>query len=846
MENQPTGINCCAISSALSFHEQPDIEALFDFSSDVICTIDRDGRFVQVSAASKMVWGYTPEELKGTCYMDLVVEHDRERTQQAANSLMNGVNLKNFLNHYKCKDGSIKPIIWSAKWTSRSEVMYCIAKDRTETDSIFKASQKKLETIVESIGDGFFALNRNWTVIYWNNKAEQATHIKRENVLGKSFWDLYPKGKMLKFYSEFQRAILENVPVNFEEFSPTHKIWMQVYAYPSEEGLSVFIRDCTERKRHEQERRLFTEKIKQVNENLQNVLESMSDGFYTVDPSWNITFATDKVATMLGLNKQEYIGKNLWQSFPEAASSKFYSEYHRAFAENTLVSFEEFLSTFNMWFEVNAYPNKNGLSVYVKDVTHRKRQEKRLEFIAKATSEVIWERSFDSEYAFINGERFKQLFGYDVPSNTLPFSSWLEKVHPEDLPAAQENCKYTLDHGFDFFWREYRFRKIDGSWAYVKERVYIVRDYQNKPVAMIGAMEDVTSERLTDKALAESEKSYRQLFNNAPLPNVIYDTETLRILDVNSTAIEHYGYSREEFLSMTALDIRPKEEYPKLFSVLSNLELNKRKDAGTFVHLKKSGEKILVEVTLTTINYKGRKANLATIKNVTEKSKLREELIRERINQQKNITKVAIETQENERSEISKELHDNVNQLLATAKLYVENIKYHPEQSRLFVDKGTSLLNKSIDEIRRLSSALVTPTIRDVGFKDTLLEMVGSYQELKIFAINYAFDFDDKGIDNGIKLSIYRILQEQFNNTVKYAKATAVQVEIKQNKNTLQLIYQDNGIGFNPSKVKKGLGLRNIKNRTDAYRGKVQLKSSVGNGCRMKITFPMDTANSTI
>ena len=1080
--------------------EPASVQELLDFSPDVICTCDKEGRFIQVSAASQAVWGYDPVELKGEHFMNFVREDDHARTLEAAQQVMNGQPSSSFENHFRCKDGSHKLITWSAKWSPEQQVVYCIARDGSEKEAterraaaieerLYRAyklaaigwwelqvdtnqitiseelygiygltpadtprftnedyislvhpedlaqvlqhaslvwnsnyhqydhriikptgevihvihyvqterdgegrvvkihgttkdisqrksyelalrqSQQRLEDIVESLGDGFFALDRQWRVTYWNEKAADMTGRKRTDVMGTDFWELYPKAKSLKFFGEFHRAAGENTPVCFEEYSTSLQAWMEVSAYPSPDGLSVFIRDISPRRQQEAERRQLDEQLRQAQESLQQVLENMSDGFFTVDREWTILFANDKIASILGLRKEDYVGKNLWQSFPEAVHSRFYSEYHRAFADNTFVSFEECLPGFDLWFEANAYPTQDKLSVYLKDITDRKRQqqalqisnerfhfvsmatsdivwdwnitsgelyinqsftrvfgyeldgtvsprqlwrdnvypddcerilasqaaaiqnpsillwedsyrffkkcgeiayvtdraviirngegravrmvgavqditerhrqEKRLEFMAKATSEVIWERAIDGEVVEVNGEKLQQMSGYDIGGNYTTRAFWRDKTHPDDLPRLRSNREYALLHDFEFYVQEYRFRKADGTWLYVKDRIHVIKNDAGKVVRLIGAIEDITTERLTEKAIVESEISYRQLFNNAPLPCMIFDAESFQFLDVNSSTLEHYGYTREEFLHMSLLDIRPVEELPKSFQAISRLGLHNKVSLGVITHIIKGGKRILVEATVSRINYKGRNAFLATVHDVTEKLRLQSELTREKINHQKDITKAIIETQEKERSEIGKELHDNVNQMLTTAKLYVENMTYYPEQGAQFAARSVGILQDSINEIRRLSRALVTPTIRDVGFKDTLGELVASYLELHLFKVHTSFHFDEAAVPKGVKLTIYRILQEAFNNTVKYAQASHVQVVIRSSAHTLKLVYIDDGIGFDPATVKRGIGLQNIQNRTDAYRGQVQVSSTPGAGCTLKILFPL-------
>lgn len=129
------------------------------------------------------------------------------------------------------------------------------------------------------------------------------------------------------------------------------------------------------------------------------------------------------------------------------------------------------------------------------------------------------------------------------------------------------------------------------------------------------------------KRLRESEDEYRRLFNNNPNPMWIYDLETLSFLLVNDSAVRHYGYSREEFLSMTIKDIRPPEDVPALLENVSRVTEGLDK-AGVWRHRKKDGRVILVEVTSHTINFRGRRGRVVLAHDVTDRVKAEEELIR--------------------------------------------------------------------------------------------------------------------------------------------------------------------------------------------------------------------------
>jgi PAS domain S-box-containing protein len=431
------------------------------------------------------------------------------------------------------------------------------------------------------------------------------------------------------------------------------------------------------------------------------------------------------------------------------------------------------------------------------------------------------------------------IFGYKLKSSSLPLSFWLDKVPKEDLKAGFSNREYAIVHNFNFYLTEFRLRKADGNQAYVRNRVFITRNQEGQPISLIGAMEDITMKKLSEKALMESMESYHRLFNSSPLASVILDPGSLKIFDYNSALLEQYGFDREDLAKMTVLDLHPPEYRQKVIDSVQILKTNDRNDLGLLEHVKKNGQRILVEVSASRICYRNKDAVLATANDVTEKVRLQKQVVREKVNYQKGITKATLEAQEKERTEIATELHDNINQVLAAAKLNIENIVHCPEHSRHFVHKGSGLLQTAIDEIRRLSSTLTAPTLRGLTFYDALIELLEPYKDLGLFTMDYSFDFDEAILEEGLYLSAYRILQEQLNNTIKYAKASLVSITLKTTKTSFELEFKDNGIGFDPFTVKKGLGLNNIKNRVDAYNGKLSLFTSKGKGYCARISFPI-------
>ncbi|HYK57406.1 MAG TPA: PAS domain S-box protein, partial [Flavisolibacter sp.] len=645
---------------------------------------------------------------------------------------------------------------------------------------------------LESMSDGFCTTDRNWTITYMNQKAAAMLgHTEKGNYSDKNLWACFPQAVGTKFYTEYHRAAAENTFMLLEEYYPPLNTWFEVNVYPHANGLSFYIKDITQRKQQERELLLSNERFRLVAQatseaiwdwNIEEQQVEWGEGFYTIfgyrldelkKNSHSViecTHPDDKERVVASINKAIAGTERNWVN-----------EFRFRKADNS------YAYVIDKGFIIR---DEHGKAIRMvgamQDITGQKKQEKRLEFMAKATSEVIWERDIHAEEVFVNAEKLKELTGYEVSGPSIPHSFWLDKIHSDDVPLVEENREYALQHGMDFYLNEYRFRKADGHWAYLKNRIYVIRDFDGRPVSFLGAAEDVTPQRLFEKALIENEESYRQLFNNAPLPTIICDLESLRILDANYAIIDEYGYSREEVLSANILDMHLKEDYERFVKALKEVKPFTRNDVGVFQHVKKNGERMLVEVTVTPILYKGKTAMLATGNNITEKLRLQKQLIKEKVNHQKSITKVTIEAQEKERSEIGKELHDNVNQLLTAAKLYVENIRHVPEQKDYFIGQSIVLLNRCINETRRLSHALVTPAIRDAGLKNSLLALIETFQELKTFDIHPVFDFDEEQVEAGLELTIYRILQECFSNTVKYANASFISVSIRLHHQKLQ------------------------------------------------------------
>jgi signal transduction histidine kinase len=229
--------------------------------------------------------------------------------------------------------------------------------------------------------------------------------------------------------------------------------------------------------------------------------------------------------------------------------------------------------------------------------------------------------------------------------------------------------------------------------------------------------------------------------------------------------------------------------------------------------------------------------DLSTVKT------LEKELSQQKIAQQKKIMQAMIRTEEKEKNKLGLELHDNVNQILSVVRMYLKILDSDTQMEEVTLGKTIQLLNSAIDEIRHLSHSLAVSYKFEAGLVDALEDMVEKISVTRDFSIDLDTSSDlDDCTNNDQKLAIYRIIQEQLNNVIKYAKATEVNIELQTSPEAINLVIQDNGQGFNPAKAGKGLGLSNIITRAESLEGKVCLQSAPGQGCRMMVTLPVNVA----
>jgi signal transduction histidine kinase len=216
---------------------------------------------------------------------------------------------------------------------------------------------------------------------------------------------------------------------------------------------------------------------------------------------------------------------------------------------------------------------------------------------------------------------------------------------------------------------------------------------------------------------------------------------------------------------------------------------------------------------------------------------MEQEVLNQKIQEQKKITRAILNAQEKERNHIGQELHDNISQILASSKLFLCAAGDENEAVKELVKYPMELIDSSIHEIRRLSSRHVTP-IKDVDLQELVQSLLDSLRENTSINTTFQYDVDNRELSDDLKLNIYRIIQEQINNIVKHAAPGEVDISVQAEENGLHIEIKDDGQGFDINKKRKGIGISNMMNRIESFNGQMLIDSSPGKGCSVHIDIP--------
>jgi PAS domain S-box-containing protein len=367
----------------------------------------------------------------------------------------------------------------------------------------------------------------------------------------------------------------------------------------------------------------------QLARRLSNTLESITDAFFTLDSNWCFTYINKVGERLLRRSRDSLLGKVIWEAFPEALGSTFEIEYRRAADEGKPIEFEEFYPPLDMWFGVRAFPTPEGLAVYFSDITATREarralqvSEERFQLLSKATNDAIWDWDLKTDALWWN-EGFEVLFGYSPDEVKPDIDFWCSLIHPDERDGIIADIEREIAGGGTQWTDEYRFLRRDGTYAFVMDRGYIIRDDQGIGVRMIGGMTDITSRKEAEARLVE-QAALLDLTSDA----IIVRCLRHRVLFWNRGAEAIYGWRSDEVLDKPVDEFLYKET--EQFSKAREAVLRDGTWTGELQQCTKSGGMVTVLGRWTLVrDASGQpEAILSFNTDITERKRLEQQFLR--------------------------------------------------------------------------------------------------------------------------------------------------------------------------------------------------------------------------
>jgi PAS domain S-box-containing protein len=555
---------------------------LIDTANEGIWAIDTQGQTDYVNQRMAQMLGYSVEEILERSIVDFVDEASPWEALQKMPQPNPDVTAQYDLQ-FRRKDGSA---LWTIVSTSPifsdpgeflgTLAMITDVSDRKQAESVLQESTRRVTNILESMTDAFVALDRQWRITYVNQETARINGQKPEEIVGKTHWEQWPWSVGTKVEREYRRAIAEQVAVHFEEFYEPLNIWLEIHAYPSEDGLGIYFRDITERKQAQ-------EALQERENELRLITNALPVLIAYIDSEQRYRFHNKAYEEWFGSSATQVSGKRVWEVLGEAAYEAT-RPYIEAVLSGKQVTYETkvpykdggtryisgtYIPQFDSFGQVEGYV---GL---VSDISDRKAAEEALR-----RSEERFRRLFDSNLsgiAFWNldgfiteaNDAYLRLVGYTREEFTeLGKISWRHLTPPEYQHLDERAIAEVLETGVsNIYEKEYIQR--DGKRVPIVLGIALLNDSQQEGVAFLLDISDrkqVEAERalllsLEQIARAEAEAAREEISNilESITDGFLAFDSQWRFTYLNHEGAKTLGHSPEELLGKNLW-----EELPEL------------------------------------------------------------------------------------------------------------------------------------------------------------------------------------------------------------------------------------------------------------------------------------------
>jgi len=656
--------------------------------------------------------------------------------------------------------------------------------------------------------------------------------------------------------------------------------------------LDVLRRRIKELEKKEKEYEETVRELRQREEHLSLVTDNTSDMIRLTDTEGVFRYVSPSVRTCLGYDPEEMTGRHFQdyvhpgdlegvrRMFAEALASgsnagKFAYRYRHA--DGRYVWLE---STGDFIFD------ENGVIIggvfCSRDITDRRRMEESLRE-KEALYRMIAERPFAGVYVIQDGiilfvsEYSSAFMGYK-PEEMIGKRS-LDFVHPEDRESVRKIAKGMMrgelatPYEFRLLTKQGRIRWIiesvtpilyEGKRAAlctamdITDRIRVeeeLRKYKENLEKLVEertaelhlaylALQGENAERIeTAKALRQSEERFRSLIESAPTAMMV--SRKAAILYANQAYLRMFGYSDPSEIENTSVlnHIAPEDVRAIRARIRAREQSRKKPDTYEIKGRRKDGSVFPVHVEVARIQFADGPVSVAFLTDITEQ-KMKEEELRTSREQLRSLAARLESLREEERTILSREIHDEFGQSLTGLKMDLAWLaKRLPKDQEALVQKAHSML-KLVDEnvklIRKISTRLRPGILDDFGLLAAMEWQAREFDHRTGIRCKVSSNAKNIHLDKNISSSLFRVFQEALTNIARHSGATTVDVRLKKGRNKLAMEIRDNGKGLKEGEAQplKSLGILGMQERVQLMKGTFTIQSAPGEGTRIGVSIP--------
>jgi len=591
------------------------------------------------------------------------------------------------------------------------------------------------------------------------------------------------------------------------------------------------------------------ESLGKSEERYRELFENAKDAYYVHDLSGRYISVNRAAEKLAGYPRAEIIGKKFSDFIPPEHLEVVSKNLCRKLIDEGETKYEiEVVASDGRRVPVEVSSHliyENGVAVGVqgtaRDITERKRAEEALRQ-SEREYRGLFENAHDAilifdperEIVLEVNQRACELYGISR-SEFLGLS--LETI-TNDVERGRMVIKETLERGMSHDFETVQ-RRGDGTEMFLHINASVV-EYNGK-IAIQSINRDITEQKRAEEALRQSEERFSKAFHSSPAALSITLLEDGRLLEVNAAFLRMTGFSREEVIGRSTLELGLWDSQHRLTMTKALLEHGPIVDFEIKFR-KKSGEirDALLSVELIQLGL-GEPSVLGIAQDVTERNRAEEAL--------QSYPRQLIEAQEAERQSIARELHDQIGQVLTAIHLNLQAVWETSEstEARALIDEGVAIVDEALGQVRNLSFELRPSLLDDLGLATALRWYTDRFTQRTGIRSTTTINLPEPParLTRELETACFRIVQEALTNVVRHARAKKVAVRLQKRNGEIRLTVKDDGNGFdaysqNLAPFTTHVGLRGMRERALALGGRLDVRSS-SRGTRISASFPNES-----